>query len=387
VSIARTVRVLVVDASIVGRHVVGRALGAEPWLDVVGVTTPGPAALKRLQQLAPDVVMLGAGHPAGDAIELLREIHRLRPRLPVIMLSTADSTGSASLVEALTVGAIDLCTVPVPSGDLDASVEALRSVIVPKLRALLDVADGGRRRTPAPTDPPEGPRPFARRPASSSTGRKMVEVLVIGSSTGGPNALRHVWSMLPRDLPVPVLVVQHMPAAFTTMLAAQIDAVGTVPCREAEAGMRLRAGVALLAPGDRHLVVAASPEGPIADLDDSPRVHGCRPAVDQLFRSASAVFGSGVLAVVLTGMGVDGVAGSRAVVAAGGGVVVQDELTSVVWGMPGSVAAAGLADEVLALSDMASAIVERVAVGRSWTAPVRSSARVDDAPVAVDPWP
>jgi two-component system chemotaxis response regulator CheB len=192
-----------------------------------------------------------------------------------------------------------------------------------------------------------------------------VDAVVIGVSTGGPNALARVLPVLPPDLPVPVLIVQHMPAEFTGLLAKRLAKLTPFPVREAAGGERLGPRQAWVAPGGSHLAVAADPSGPVLTLQADAQENSCRPAADVLFRSAAAAFGTGVLAVVMTGMGQDGLAGCRVIRAAGGRVLAQDEATSVVWGMPGCVVRAGLADHVLAVDQLADEIVRLVRVGRA----------------------
>jgi two-component system chemotaxis response regulator CheB len=200
---------------------------------------------------------------------------------------------------------------------------------------------------------------FRRRSPSSPA-----EIVVIGSSTGGPNALTEVLSGLPADFPAPIVIVQHLPANFTPFLARRLDAAGPLAVHEAATGDRLVPGQAWIAPGDRHLEVHAASTGFELRTTDGPLVNSCRPAADVLFHSASAACGASTLAVVLTGMGQDGLAGCRAIREAGGQIIAQDRETSVVWGMPGQVTGAGLADAVLPVAEIGAEIVRRVAVGR-----------------------
>jgi two-component system chemotaxis response regulator CheB len=238
-------------------------------------------------------------------------------------------------------------------------MEAVRAELIPKIKSL---ASRGRR-FPDPvmstvlagTDARSQPRgPEAR-----------VDMVVIGVSTGGPDALTTVISALPQDFPVPIVIVQHMPPLFTALLAKRLDQKSNVSVSEARAGDRLEAGTVLIAPGDFHVRLHSDKYGVVALLDQGTPENYCRPAVDVLFRSTPEVFGASVLAVVLTGMGSDGARGAARIVEAGGSVIVQDAATSVVWGMPGAVVSAGLAAEVLPLGDIARAIQTRVARGRS----------------------
>jgi two-component system chemotaxis response regulator CheB len=229
-------------------------------------------------------------------------------------------------------------------------MESVREQLIPRIRALTGrpaQALPGRAAAPAPVLPVPAPRTGPRaKPA----------VLVIGSSTGGPEALAKVLPALPASLPVPVLLVQHMPPVFTTQFAQRLDRLSPLRVVEAVDGTPLVPGTVHLAPGDRHLVVRTTPRGQVTALTADPPENFCRPAVDPLFRSAVAAYGGAVLGVVLTGMGADGRAGAGEIRAAGGTVLVQDQATSVVWGMPGAVAQAGYADEVLPLDRVAEAI-------------------------------
>ncbi|HEV7279037.1 MAG TPA: CheB methylesterase domain-containing protein [Pirellulaceae bacterium] len=197
------------------------------------------------------------------------------------------------------------------------------------------------------------------------TSRSRIEIVAIGASTGGPNALAEVFAALPADLPVPIVVVQHMPPMFTQLLAERLDRSSKVPTVEARTGMVLTPGKATIAPGDFHLTVEMLQGRAVARVQQDPHENGCRPAVDPLLRSIARTYGPGCLAVVMTGMGHDGLKGCEAIRNAGGQTVVQDEATSVVWGMPGSVARAGLADRVVPLASIASEIVARTKANRA----------------------
>jgi two-component system chemotaxis response regulator CheB len=202
-----------------------------------------------------------------------------------------------------------------------------------------------------------------------------VTAVVIGTSTGGPNALAQIVPALPADLPVPVLLVQHMPPIFTKMMAERLDKQSAISVQEVEPGVVPEPGHVYIAAGGSHMVVSRSQHEISIDLDDGPPENSCKPAVDVLFRSAAALWGSGLLAVVLTGMGQDGLVGAKAITAAGGSVIAQDEASSVVWGMPGAVVKAGLASDVVALDDVAGAIVRRVMRGSLGKGPVFAQAR------------
>jgi len=263
----------------------------------------------------------------------------------VIMFSTLTERGTAATLDALERGASDYVTKPANVGSVTASMEAVRAQLVPRILAL-----SGR-----PTGPTLPPPP--RR--ATETGSR-VDVLAIGASTGGPDALSTVLSALPASLPVPVLVVQHMPPVFTRQFAERLDRRCALRVREATAGEPLRAGEVLVAPGDHHLRLRRTASGVVTTLDQGAPENYCRPSVDVLFRSAAEVYGGHVLGVVLTGMGADGARGSAELAEAGAAVFVQDEASSVVWGMPGSVVAAGAASRVLPLAEVAPAVRARL---------------------------
>lgn len=331
------VRVLVVDDSAAVRGTVSAVLSADPELRVAGTAADGVQGLARVAELAPDVVLLDVEMPIMDGLTMLKELRRVQPKLPVVMFSSLTERGAKVALEALVAGANDY--VAKPKGANPAEIAArIREDVIPKLKQF--------RRRPAlvPAVAATAARPPARaRPEAP------VSAVVVAVSTGGPVALAEFLpGFVSRD-GVPVLVVQHMPATFTAHLAERLTKVCGVPVREARDGEEVRTGDVLLAPGGRHLKVARSGTKIVALLDDGPPENSCRPAADVLFRSAAAVWKGGTLAVVLTGMGKDGLEGSRVIRDAGGMVLAQDEGTSTVWGMPGHVARAGLADAVLPL--------------------------------------
>jgi two-component system chemotaxis response regulator CheB len=300
--------------------------------------------------------------PEMDGLATLEELRRRHPALPVVMFSTLTSRGAVATLNALTLGASDYVTKPANVGSITAAIENVRNELIPKIKALCRWKDEG--------NAPRPPRSSAEAAARSGAALRLLpavrpEVIAIGVSTGGPNALTEIFRQLPADLAAPVVVVQHMPPVFTRYLAERLDAVSPLAVREAKAGDLLAPGGAWLAPGDFHLALARTAAGTIARLHQGPPENSCRPAVDVLFRSVAEVYGPAAVAVVLTGMGCDGRRGAEAIRAGGGRVVIQDEATSVVWGMPGSVAEAGLADDVLPLGRMAAHLAGLAARGPS----------------------
>ncbi len=346
------IRVLVVDDSVVIRRMLSDCLAADPELEVVGTAADGHIGLAKITQLAPDVVTLDMEMPVMDGIETLKAIRKTHPRLPVIMFSTLTERGAAATLDALTLGANDYVTKPANVGSVSVALQRIQDELVPKIKALC--------RRPAGS----APRPVVRvLPSAAAAAVARIDILAIGVSTGGPNALVAMLPELAVNFPIPVVIVQHMPPLFTRLLAERISAISGRRAREGEAGAMLMPGDIWLAPGGIHMEVERAPQGARLLLHEGPPECSCRPAVDVLFRSVAQVFGKHALGVVLTGMGQDGLVGSRHIREAGGQILAQDEASSVVWGMPGAVSHAGLADKILPLSEIANEINSRVQAG------------------------
>jgi two-component system chemotaxis response regulator CheB len=393
------ISVLVVDDSVVVRRLIVDALGGAENIEVVGTASNGLLAQAKIDQLKPDVITMDIEMPQMDGIAAVKELRKRHKQIPVIMFSTLSAAGASATLEALAAGATDYVTKPSNVGSVNESIAAVREQLVPKIHAL-----GGRRRpagVPAPPPgappgrpaaaparparpgaapprsglPPSGPgRPAAapagappagpRAAAKRAPGGK-VDILAIGSSTGGPDALTKVLTGIPADLPVPIVITQHMPPVFTRMFAERLDRSTPLHVVEATDGMELTAGWAYIAPGDSHLVLHRRGTATLTQLSGAPPENSCRPAVDVMFRSVAALYGASAYATVLTGMGQDGRGGAKVLRDAGAEILAQDEATSVVWGMPGAVVSAGLADEILPLDRIAAFLVNRVKTGRS----------------------
>lgn len=354
------IRVFVVDDAAAVRRIVTDVLAADPGIEVVGSAANGLEAMARLERLGPDLVTLDIEMPGMDGLETLVELRRHHPRLPVIMFSSLTERGAIATMEALARGATDYVAKPNHSGGVAEAKERIRTELIPKIRALVGrPAQGAAHPAPA-----HGPAPAAR---SGPPGR--VDAVAIGVSTGGPNALADILPALPADFPIPILIVQHMPPVFTRFLADRLSSRSRVVVREAEDDAVVEPGTVWVAPGDHHMTVWKDGERVRLRLDRGPQENSCRPSADPLFRSAAAIFGGRTLGLILTGMGHDGLLGAQAIRRAGGQLIAQDEASSVVWGMPGAIVAAGLADAVLPLPLIAAGLVQRAAAGRMTSPP------------------
>jgi two-component system chemotaxis response regulator CheB len=343
------IRILVVDDGVVFRRLLAQELSSDPALEVVGTAANGRIALQLMTQVSPDLVVLDVEMPEMDGLAALRELRKSYPSLPVIMFSAFTERGAAATLDALALGATDYFTKPTSEGGVNASLEVIRTQLVPKIKSLCPQHKPTESRSISFSSPTT-----RRRPAAP------VQVVAIGASTGGPNALAEVMCKLPADLPVPVVIVQHMPPMFTRLLAERLSSEFHLPVHEARSGTVIQPGHAWIAPGDYHLILVRDGLQVRTGLHKDPPENSCRPAVDVLFRSVASTFGASSLAVILTGMGQDGLRGCETIHDAGGQILAQDEGSSVVWGMPGQVVRAGLADRVLPLSLIGDEILSRI---------------------------
>ncbi|HYJ31955.1 MAG TPA: chemotaxis response regulator protein-glutamate methylesterase [Candidatus Binatia bacterium] len=373
----RRIRVMIVDDVAIVRRLVADALAVDPELLVVGMAANGREALAKIPSLAPDLIVLDYEMPEMDGLETLRELKRIGSRARVVLFSTYTRHGAKATLDALWLGADDYAT-KVSASDLVAASRCVQSELIPKIKALCsdDASAATTTPVPAPTaaaEPvvPAGPPPALRtrealsgRAPGRNAGPGRAEIIAVGASTGGPRALATLLERLPRDLAAPIVIVQHMPPLFTRSLAERLDGGTPLRCAEGEDGAVLEPGTVWIAPGNWHMTVAREGSAAVLRLTGEAPENSCRPAADPLFRSVADVYGAGALAVVLTGMGQDGLRGVERIKQRGGAVLVQDEASSVVWGMPGAVAKAGLADRVLPVRDIAAEIARRVASGR-----------------------
>ncbi len=355
----KRIRVLVVDDSAFARFAISKRISTDPEIEVVGQARDGIEALDMARSLQPTVITMDVTMPRMDGMEAVAKIMEQCPT-PIVMLSALTREGAEITVQALQLGAVDFFCKPSvvsPVGSAESSEE-----LIHKIKMAAGIEKSRLRPSPRPNE------------KSAQKGRKKAlhkntngwstpnRVIVFASSTGGPRALAEVLPRLPGNLPAPILAVQHMPAGFTKSLAARLDEASELSVKEAEEGDVIRAGMVLFAPGGKHMTVDS--EGRIA-LNQGPQECGLRPAANVTMESAAGAFGSSVLAVVLTGMGSDGTRGSALIKKAGGEVIVQDEASCVVYGMPKSIVEAGHADAIVPLSDIPAEIVRRCEVFQS----------------------
>lgn len=351
------VKVMLIDDSAIIRGLVSRWIGEQPDLDFVGYGINGRDGLNRIVALKPDVVILDIEMPEMDGLTALPLLLKAVPGVKVIMASTLSKAGAEVTIKALTLGATDY--IPKPDAGKIAGAEEYKRDLFAKLRAL------GPKRISRPASAPLPNMASRNAPLNQSTGvnlrnditRIRPEALFIGSSTGGPEALRTVVQGLAGKVNVPVFITQHMPVLFTKILAEHLSKQTGAKVIEAEHNMLAAPGVFHIAPGGRHMIVTRTAGGTRIQLNDDPPENFCRPAVDPLFRSAAQVFGERAMGVILTGMGHDGRDGAKLMVQNKSHIVAQDEGTSVVWGMPGAVAQAGLASQIKPIEQIAPTII------------------------------
>ena len=341
-------RVLVVDDSVVIRRLISTMIENEPELDLAGTAANGKIALAKLPQLKPDAITMDVEMPEMNGIEAARAITKSYPGIPIIMVSSLTRRGAEATLDALQAGASDYIAKPEGMTNVDASINYFKEHLSPRIRAFQkehNKALGNRHNQS---------KSLQNKPSSK------VELLCIGISTGGPNALKDLFQHIPANLPVPILIVQHMPPVFTNYLAERLCKETPLSFTEASDGITAEAGKCYIAPGGKHMTVKNRNGKTLLRTNEDPLVNSCRPAVDVLFSSAAEEYGASVLGVVMTGMGNDGLKGSQSITAKGGSILVQNKESSVIWGMPGYIAEAGLASAVLPIKELAQEIVKRV---------------------------
>jgi len=350
------IRVLVVDDSALMRKLIPAILARDSSIEVVGTAMDGAFALKKIEELQPDVVTLDLEMPRMDGMETLRMIMKSAP-LPVILFSTHSKKGGYATFKALALGAVDFLAKPkdAAAGHLEEIADQLIAKIKVAKRAV------GKKLPPAVVfEDPFGPKKEAR-PALPPPRR----VIAIGISTGGPNALQFVLSQIPADFLSTILVVQHMPEGFTEMFAKRLNECSALEVHEARSGDLLLAGRVLICPGNRHMMVRRMPRGDMVILSDGPPVNGHRPSADVLFHSVAQEFALTAVGVLMTGMGDDGAEGLGAIKAAGGMTIAQSEDTCVVSGMPRAAILKGYVNKIIPLDGMGSYLVSQYGVQRT----------------------
>lgn len=394
-------RVIIVDGEVLVRQGLSARLNKSAEIQVVGVSSSFEQVFAKLEIQVPDALILDFDSHDVHAVSFLQKIRVKYPGLLILSVVPTEFYGRKIPQDLIVPGRSEMIVRPHQGTTAEAFLDEFSAQIRRRLMSMFQAYDLNRlaasnysaeplsrlpiaqeARTTVISSPVYSSGSIAGEPKSSirpseqetteiiirpvSRTTKRVDVIAIASSTGGPNALTELLPALPASLPVPIVIVQHMPAEFTRSLADRLNTISEITVREAVAGEPLKPGLALLAPGDKHMVVERSiDQNVIVTLNQGPPENSCRPAADILFRSVSKCYGENILAIVLTGMGKDGLAGSRVIRAAGGRVVAQDEASSVVWGMPGEVVQAKLADAVLPLKEIAGEIIRRVRFGRN----------------------
>jgi two-component system chemotaxis response regulator CheB len=354
------VRVLIADDSVVYRSQIKAALSNNPWIDIVGTASNGRFAIERLQQSPVDLLILDLEMPEMDGIQTLTELRAKGFTCKTLVFSSASKRGAEITMDALRLGAADFIAKPsagsASTPETDPS-EKIRALLLPKVQALFPQVE-------STAAAPSSPRPAVEAQKFPSLIWDLVspQIIVIGSSTGGPSTLEEIFSQLTPPVSCPIVIAQHMPPIFTATLADRLSKASGIPAKEAKNGEILSKNCIYIAPGDFHLKLAGKPDCVIACLDQGPQVNWVRPAVDPLFSTAASIFGARCLAIVLTGMGSDGRYGAEAVKQAGGAVVIQSEKSCVVFGMPGAVFAANAYDRIASPREIVSIIQEKASL-------------------------
>ena len=374
--VEKTIRVLVVDDSAFMRKAISNLLVESPKFQVVATARNGEEALRKVEELQPDVMTLDVDMPGMDGLTVLEHVMRSHP-LPVLMVSSQTEEGAAVTVRALELGAVDFISKHLNGSSLNIS--AIRDLLHDKVRVAALAKGKIRRRAGGTTLPLSGPavrppqtvvsRPVSDSLQSAASGARsrarantshIPTLLAIGCSTGGPQALQEILTELPGSLPAAVVIAQHMPKFFTKPFSERLQDMCALEVREAQHGDEVKVGLILIAPGGQHMTLKGTSEGVRVQIRQEPTHLPYRPSVDLMMASAAEIFGEKVLSVVLTGMGQDGLEGARAVRANGGTVIAQDEASCIVYGMPKAVAEHGCADRTVSLGSMAREMESQV---------------------------
>ncbi|MBL4601937.1 MAG: chemotaxis response regulator protein-glutamate methylesterase [Emcibacteraceae bacterium] len=365
-------RVMLVDDSSVIRGLLSRWLSADPAIEIVGSAANGQSALNSLDRIDPEIIVLDIEMPIMDGLTALPLILKAKPNVQVLMSSTLTSKNAKISLQAMSLGAADYVPKPTTNRDVIAS-KSFQDDIIEKIK-ILAAAKRKRLGFPVFMEPHKSGLAIEQDTAPKATilnlpktikpSLVIPKIIAVGSSTGGPQALLKFLASIKDGLSLPVVITQHMPPSFTKILASHLSKAIGLNCVEGEDGMPLIAGQVYIAPGDRHMIITNDNGQRCLRLDEGPQENFCRPSVDPMFRSVSKEFGPAVLGVILTGMGHDGLEGSKIVIEKGGTIIAQDEKTSVVWGMPGAVSNAGICNAVLPLEELGGEIQRLIKGGR-----------------------
>lgn len=340
--------ILIVDDSAVVRRILSLALAKHDNFTIAGTAVNGLEAVEIIKVKKPDLVLLDVEMPIMDGITALKEIRKFNPHIPIIIFSSLTQKGAVTTIDALTNGASDYVGKPSNMADIEMAMQSIDQILIPKINSLLQ-------RNIRSTTPPQFTKPLATQAPNSQTQSdplKKIHAICIGVSTGGPAALNTLFKAWQHSFSVPIFIVQHMPPKFTDFLAQRLSDVGVTPVAEPYDGEEVLPGKAYIAPGGMHMELKRRGTQVFIEVHDGPLENSCRPSVDVLFRSAATVYGDHLLAVVLTGMGSDGMLGAAEIRNKKGYVIAQDENSSVVWGMPGAVVKANLAQKILSLDSV-----------------------------------
>ena len=359
------IRVLVVDDSSIMRRIIITALKTDPDIEVVGIAEDGLIALDQVRKLSPDVITMDIEMPNMDGLTALVEIRKFNRTIPIIMFSTLTQKGAEATIRALTTGASDYVGKPTDVSDTQSAFNILKETLIPKVKALHKkpfkrISNLGQKTSAQIQLESE------KIPAPLKNGKLLSApaAIVIGVSTGGPLALVEIFNVFKKPLPVPMFIVQHMPPKFTDLMAQRLSTLSPIEVVEAQHGDIAENGKVYIAPGGFHLHLQRLGTKIVMYTSEDPPENSCRPAVDVLFRTAAEIYKNKLLGIVLTGMGSDGLKGAQDIINLGGEIVVQDETTSVIWGMPGAIARANLAHKIIPLNKVADEIINRFAFAK-----------------------
>ena len=349
------IRVLIVDDSVVVRRIVKNILSEDNAIEVVGVAANGKIALAKIPQINPDIIILDVEMPEINGLEVLKRIRETYIKLPVIMFSAITELGATVTLDALSLGANDYVTKPSNMKSKEVAKSYIKQQLIPKIKVFCKDINTTQKINFSSSIYPQK---TVIKPIKNKA--QKFNILAIGVSTGGPDALAKIIPQIPANFPIPIVIVQHMPPIFTKRLAQRLNSASQIEVKEAKDGDILQKQKAFIAPGDYHITLEK--KGTIIKImtNQNPPENSCRPAVDVLFRSVANIYQENTLGLILTGMGQDGLHGCQSIRELGGQVLVQDEESSVVWGMPGIVANAGLANQILSLDNIIQEVIKMV---------------------------